>query len=174
MQTLLNSNDRRMASFAAHNAGRDLRAIDLFAEAKPAGAKALDWSGSDPAAVMPTLKAHQRLLRVTAAPAAVAKLHDLGFTSAHGIASLPEEEFVARATPALAGGADEARRLHARSTSIKAKVAHLWANLHQLRGSRFARALRADNVSPEVAAYFDSVPSYQDIFGSLDYCDCEE
>ncbi len=165
MQTLLNSNDRHLAAFAAHNAGRDLRTVDLAAEARPGGGKALDWSGTDQAAVMPMLKAHQRLLRVTAAPAAVVKLHDLGFTSAHGLANLPEEEFVARATPALAGGADEARRIHARSTSVKAKVTHLWANLQQLRGSRFARALRADNVSPDVAAYFDSVPSYQDVFG---------
>ncbi len=135
------------------------------------------------------LAAYQRLLRVchdTALEvdylvAGVAdgvdlatRLIDAGFRSAHHIARMPRSRFL-RQHRALFGGHEPlARAVHDRAVQIKERVKHFVANIRDTVASpAYGKGLYA-NLDPALADYVKEIPSYQDLFGTLDYCGCEE
>lgn len=120
------------------------------------------------------LRIFQRLLRVTDDAGAIDKLIADGYTSAHRIASDPAHRFVRKYAGAFAGGAEEARAVHRRAAHVKAAVAHVFANVHGMVASHHYRAMLASHVPPPFSEYFEEIPSYQDLFGGLNYCVCKE
>lgn len=165
----LSRGNAAVANFHRANPDFDLLNFDFYGQD---AADRMPPQGRDPE-VQAQLQTQQRLLRLTDDGALAVKLRDSGFDSAHGVAAMPEHKFL-RQFDALFDGNDEAARtLHQRATGIKAAVKHVYANIHSMLGSPHYAALTANNVNAEVADYFQSIPSYQDLLGSLNYCTCK-
>jgi len=102
----------------------------------------------------------------------VLEAHD--FTSAIKIASTAPGTFIDAVTPDLGGNRKLAETIYDRSTQIRSGVMHAWANIQTTARSRHFGALRVANVAPELSEAFEQFPSYDELFGSLNYCSCEE
>lgn len=93
-------------------------------------------------------------------------------TSAHEIVAMPEAEFVQTYSPAV-GGEDVARILYRNAKDTEARTMLLWANARALAAAPHFQSMRVNNISNSLVEHFQSLPSYQDMFGSLNYCECE-
>lgn len=166
-----------------HEAARRARGAELRAAAG-------DGAGLD-AAGLERVKAHQRLYRLlphTGPAAAGARgteetrgegargaaraLLDCGLTSARQIAALPPSRFVAEHADAV-GGPEAAAEVHRRAVQVRAATRHLFANVRDL-ASPWVRQLLGPALQPELRAYFEQLPGYQSLFGSLDYLACRD
>ena len=164
--------DGRYRAFQLNNPEVDLLTFDFIA---PGSVSKLDWSGFEleieraRAELMTT----QRVHRLASDPDTASRMLAAGLTSAHAVAQRPEAEFVARHADALGLDAQDARALHRRAVDIKVRTRLLWAALHSTVGSPHFHRSRISNTDQSVADYLFEMPSYQDFFGSLDYCSCE-
>lgn len=149
----------------------------------------LKWEGIDQAEQLHELQAYQRLLRVLL-PALGAseepngeqvrqaadwagRLREAGLDSAHRIAAEPEHRFLREYSGLFGGDRELTRKVHGQAVGIKARIQHLAANIHGMVASPHYRMALGNNVNPEMAAYFEDIPSYQDLFGSLNYVSTE-
>ncbi|NBD17080.1 MAG: hypothetical protein GVY04_13340 [Cyanobacteria bacterium] len=90
--------------------------------------------------------------------------------SAHAIASMTEEQFA----KLLPGDEETARQMHKKAIDIKAKTQLLWANMRDAVAAPHFRALQVSAVDEsDRAALALDIPSYQEMFGDLDYVDCD-
>jgi Tc toxin complex TcA C-terminal TcB-binding domain/Neuraminidase-like domain/Salmonella virulence plasmid 28.1kDa A protein len=120
------------------------------------------------------VSAAERLRRVDPDPAVYGALVEAGFESALEIAHLSEPRFVMQIADRLGGDEERARRVHGRARQISSAVMHAFANVHTaIRDPQF-NALKVRTTGEETQAAFDALPSYEELFGSLDYCECEE
>lgn len=64
--------------------------------------------------------------------------------------------------------------MHKKAIDIKAKTQLLWANMKDAVASPHFRSMRVSTTqeSDNAALSYD-IPSYQEMFGDLDYIDCE-
>ena len=141
------------------------------------------------------LKKYQRLLRINPNPEIAKKLLNAsssskskiqsrsasqaasllggaegGLDSAHAIASMTEEQFVKM----LPGDEAVARQMHKNAVGIKAKTQILWANMRDAVASPHFRSMRVSTTEEsDRAALSQDIPSYQEMFGDLDYLDCD-
>jgi hypothetical protein len=113
----------------------------------------------------------ERLLRLHPNPDVASALHASGFCSALEIAHHAPEHFVATMADDL-GGADTAQDVHDRARQIRSAVMHVWANVNTAVRSPQFNSLLVSNAAPEIAEAFEDLPSYQELFGSLDYVEC--
>lgn len=159
----------RFAKFQANNPNLDLRSFD-FIDPRPEAR--LDWSGYSEEDRQ-VLMTYQRLLRLVDDPSLAERLLAQGLRSAHHIARLPERQFITRYGADL--GLDEAdlRRLHRLAVQTKLRAQLLAAALKGTAGSPHYRAGNMSNLAADVTEYIQAIPSYQDFFGSLDYCHCD-
>ncbi|MGU3495501.1 neuraminidase-like domain-containing protein [Xanthobacteraceae bacterium A53D] len=161
---------REFKDFSQANAQVDLLTFDFLDEAAVA---ALDWSGNpDRHEMRAKLMTHQRLLRLHPDSRVASGLHARGFTSAQHIAAVPEGVFVAQAGD-LFGAPERARQAHAKARTVRGQVAHLWANVHGVAAASRTRAIRSLPLPERLAQQFQEMPNYEDLFGPLDYCDCQ-
>lgn len=122
---------------------------------------------------MEALKTWQRLIRIHDDPDAVNSMQANGYTSAMKIAATPRSRFIEDMAPQLGENGEQlAGTIHARAQGIKGQVFQLLAAVHNT-SAPYAKALKANNISAGVSEYFAGLPSYQDIFGSLNYADTE-
>ncbi|WP_019500352.1 neuraminidase-like domain-containing protein [Pseudanabaena sp. PCC 6802] len=91
--------------------------------------------------------------------------------SAHAIAAIPQAQFV-RDYGATVGGEAVAKEIHQNATAVKAKTTLLWANVHNTVASPHFRAMLTNNVGDDIHQ-FENFPDYQEVFGSLNYYECE-
>jgi Salmonella virulence plasmid 28.1kDa A protein len=157
--------------FVGRNPDFDLFAADL---AHPDGLTALSLPESNRDALVAGLRAHRRVMQLGAPEPHARALIEAGFDSAHVIGAMPEAQFVEAATALCDGDPEAARGLHRRAHEVKARVRHLYGYVKDTIGAPSFRGTRFQNIDPDLAAYVQGVPSYQDLFGSLDYCACEE
>lgn len=160
---------RALRAFVEHNPTVDLRNTDFHDREI---VKTLAFAGHDPTAMLEAAKAHQRLLRIAATPAHAEALAAAGFDSAHSIARLSERRFLVEHAGIFDGDLAAARAVHARAKSVKSQTTHLWANVRALVGSPHYRAAPHHNADAGLVDYFQSIPSYESLFGSLDYLSC--
>ncbi|NEQ34880.1 MAG: hypothetical protein F6K40_00565, partial [Okeania sp. SIO3I5] len=120
-----------------------------------------------------TEKTHQRLLRVEAHEAVAKKLIDKGLTSAHHIAALAEHQFVRDHADAFDGDEERTRKAYQKAVHIKTKVQHVYGAVKDMVASPYYKATSFANTDAEIDSYFQGIPSYQKLFGSLDYLECE-
>jgi len=120
----------------------------------------------------PEKRAYQRIFRVTRNHESAIELLDMGFESATQIARLPRASFTSRCSEPL--GEEGAERVHKRATRIGEQVTHTWATLSANVASPSAQALRVNATAPALEDAFQPLPSYQELFGSLDYYGCTE
>lgn len=121
-------------------------------------------------------KLRQRLLRVWPDHTVAAKLEQLGYDSAARIAFVPRWRFVRDAGTTLNTNEEPnlAKNIHASASAISEKMKHVYANVHSAVASPHYRASMFSNTSAAVTDYVQGIPSYQVLFGSLDFCKCDE
>jgi hypothetical protein len=129
-------------------------------------------AGIEPRApVVAQLKRMQRVFHITQEPHAMSALMGEGFHSAFSIARVPAEIFVAEAATVL-GGLDQARTAYATASSITAAIVSI-AFLAKLRTSGpLPGGIGA--WPPPVLATSDGGADLDTLFGSTDYCECED
>ena len=161
--------DSEVSRFLTAHPGFDLATFDSY---DPQAVAALKLTTPKGQALLAKLRTRQRLHRVTDDPATAEALIAAGFDSAHRIAVLPEHRFARDHAGLFSGDQHAARQAHQRASSVKAAVAHLHAGLHSVLGSPHFAALHGNHTDDGLAAYFADIPSYQDLFGNLNYCAC--
>lgn len=157
-----------LAEFAARVSGFDIRSANLL---KPASVAALLGTGSDRERKLVRLRAYQRLARLGTDQALADRLLEAGYHGALSIAATTEDVFVEDAA-AVDASPDTLRELHRRARLIKARVHHLWGNLHDTSGAHW----RATGLTAAADAMADAVadlPDYETLFGTVSYCACE-
>lgn len=175
--------DGRFTAFFHDNPHFDLLSHDFYDPRARAG---LVGSASEVDAHLQSLKVYQRLARIlpqggsgaAKATADVGPLADelikRGYRSAHDVASQSERRFVSETADVFGSDAGVARSVHRRAVQVKAATRHLFANVRDLVGSPHTRASLAKLTSPDLIDYFEGLPSYQSMFGSLDYYEVPE
>lgn len=71
-------------------------------------------------------------------------------------------------------GAATARKLYDAALHSKSRVMHLVASVKNIAASPSFNAMLFNSVSDTVGKTFQDMASYQDYFGTLDYCECAE
>ena len=159
-------NDATLQPFFAQNPDFDLPNFNFFDET---AVTALNWENLERDTIGDRLKAYQRLLRLGVAPSDVIALCDEKgkSDSALAIASYSEAEFVnvSRLQP------ETAKDIHRQATQKTAGAMVLLANAIQFSSPR-QQTMLSDN-AVQIRANFQFLPSYQKLFGSLDYLQCE-
>ncbi len=119
--------------------------------------------------VLSTLKAYQRVWAVTNDVDTMHSIVGAGFASAHSIGKLPLATFMSRSglDGTTAGAFWTKARVALADTSLTASaiVDH---------SSRWFNGLAVNNQPASVLQYLAQLPGYQDLFGSLSFCDCDE
>lgn len=132
----------------------------------------LNWNGADRARHTNELKAYQRLLRIHPDEKIAEKLKARGIDSARKIAALPEHQFIRDYLDVFDGNEDQAKQVHRRGVHIKTTVNHMYGAIKDMVASPHYRAAAFCNTHASVDEYYKNIPSYQDLFGSLDYLEC--
>ena len=157
--------------FYAQNASLDILHFD-FLDSR--AVDQLNWSEIDKTSVLKVLMAYQRLLRIDPDEATAQVLYQNGMDSAQKITTLSQSRFVSQFGPLLGtDGAAKAEKIYKNAVNIKSRTMHLVANAHALTSPHF-RAMAVNHIAAAVPDHFQNLSSYQEIFGSLNYCACQE
>ncbi|HTD21426.1 MAG TPA: neuraminidase-like domain-containing protein [Terriglobales bacterium] len=124
-----------------------------------------------PQAVLAT---HARLYSVTSDINVSHGLIQQGISSAAQIAMMPRRSFVSGPGKALGASQQQASAMHARAVRVHNRTMQMFAATHSAVTSTYFRSTRVANVSDELVQQFEKLPSYQDLFGSLNFCACDE
>jgi len=159
-----------MESFHEQNPGFDILKFD-FHDKK--AVKKLTLGETVQPEVMEELKTNQRLLRIHPDQKVANKLRAKGLDSAHAITAIPEFQFVREHADAFNGDKDLAQKAYKRAVHIKTGVKQLYAYVKDMVASPYYRATLFYNTDEELSEYYKNIPSYHELFGSLDYLECE-
>src|SRR5215204_3979026 len=113
------------------------------------------------------IKTMQRLYKLTRCSDHMSVLMKDGPGSAHAIARMGENAFMAEYGDAL-GGSAAAKAIHGRATEVQAKAITLLAE-HGIASYKVPMSVLPDEVQREVK----EIPEWSTLFGSLDLCQCE-
>ncbi|WP_139487949.1 neuraminidase-like domain-containing protein [Brevibacillus dissolubilis] len=155
----------------------------------PTAVSQLPWQseGEEKEKKLNQIKSLQRIARLTPVPDIdlAQSLHAANLDSAHKITSMSKADFVktyqqvANSLPQNAAPSDlsheeVANHIYDKASEVRAKTLHLWANLQSVHGSPHTQAMRVNSVRvDDQAQLVAALPSYQEIFGSLNYCECD-
>ncbi len=91
------------------------------------------------------------------------------------IARLSEDQFVQAYGDGgfFAGDVRQARRVYWTAFNANARNALIWANIKDAVASPFYRATLFNNIPQEFISYLENLPSYQRLFGNLDFVECD-
>src|SRR5919202_183315 len=93
--------------------------------------------------------------------------------SAHKITAISKEQFVETYAPKLSdNGKAKAEQIYSNATHTESQAMHLFANLSQLTAPH-SQAFAVNNIPESLLSHFEELPSYDQLFGSLNYCECE-
>lgn len=135
--------------------------------------KALEWPDGDRATHVEAAQTYRRLHNLGASVELSERLQGQGILSASQIAAMPLAQFERVYARSLGLSAEEAATLHRRAVRVQNRVLHLLATVNGVAQPHF-RATRINHVAEDVVGHFEDLPSYQEMFGSLDYCSCDE
>lgn len=160
--------------YVRNNPDFDLLTFDFFAENNAETITAMRQGTLQETGVQ-QLMILQRLLRIYNDRSVADVLLSLGFDAAHRITAIPRHRFLRLYKDKLntADDPDIAAGVYDNASAVTAKVQHVFANLHGMVASPHYSNALFNNVSPELEAYTQGIPSYQDLFGTLDFCSCE-
>src|SRR5215213_9068774 len=161
----------QVKSFLAANPEIDFNSIDLLTKQGDLG---LNWGDLKPEAHKESLRTDQRLLGVSPDVDLAERLIGKDIISANHLARIPRKVFINKHAPELGIPEADAEDMHRRATGIRNKTLQLWASVRGTIASPFYRNGPLDNVGDDVKEVFENLPSYQELFGTLDYCACEE
>lgn len=159
------------AYFYANNPDFSLLGTNLYKNELLDG---LNWDGLDRENILEKLRARQRILRLCGDEAVADALLDNGLDSAHRIAAMTEDVFAVSYAPVLHISEESARQIHKNAEAVKAKTMLLWANVKDVVASPHYSSMKVNNVSQSITEFFEAIPSYQELFGSLDFYEVDE
>ncbi|NEP22626.1 neuraminidase-like domain-containing protein [Moorena sp. SIO3I6] len=130
---------------------------------------ALNWEGLEQEPISHRLKGYQRLLRLGVEPENAVQLcaSEQKLDSALAIASRSQTNFIQASNL----DPETARSIHRNATQKTKGLLVLLANVIQFSSPREATTLF--NNTAELETSLQTLPSYQELFGSLDYLQCE-
>lgn len=152
-----------------YNLGRKAGVHKLKIHLKKTGVPAAEMEGT-----VELLKTQHRLGHLTRDVKTQEKLMSMGLHSANHIARIPRNDFISDQAKTLKLNHTDAVQMHKTATGIRNKSMHLWASIRGTVVSPFYRNSPLNNVSAAIGEEFQDLPSYQDMFGTLDYCGCPE
>ncbi|NER46039.1 MAG: hypothetical protein F6J92_04990 [Symploca sp. SIO1A3] len=160
-------NNQFLKPFFDRNSEFELKTFNFFDKS---AVSALNWEGLEQEQISDRLKPIQRLLRlgVDAEEAMVLCESDRKLDSALAIASVSETAFVEAAN---FSDPEKAKAVHRRAREKTAGLMVVLANVIQFSSPRQATAL-FDNAQ-QIRSSLGDIPSYPELFGSLDYLQCE-
>lgn len=161
--------DSTISSIMDANPDLDLLKFNFH---NPEALAQLDTGKHPREAAIAALKTQRRLLQLAPDPATADKLRGQGQTSAHAIAALPRPSFV-RAASEAGIEPDAAYAIHARAVSLKAAAQQLFFNLKNQLADPHFRGSRASTADAALLETAKQIPSYQDLFGTLNYLKCK-
>lgn len=163
----------RFDSFYKVNPEFDILMYDFFDQSRmeklKTGEKNKDASGR----IIEELKQYQRLLRIYPDEETAERLIDLKLDSAHKITAVSESEFVHLFSGQSDPTEEEVLKIYRKAEDIKQRTSLLFHNIRDL-SSPFYKATLAANTRSDLEEKYAGIPGYTDLFGSLDYCQCEE
>ena len=166
----LNINNQELASFYEMNPDFDILTFNFLDSKDPQNIK-----GQLTDSRVKTLMAYQRVLRLYPDVDVANELLADKLDSSIKITNLGQSVFVNTYGPRLgAKGTDIARKIYAAATHSKSRVMHLVASAKNVAASPNFSTMLFNPVPDGVSKTFQDLDSYQDFFGSLDYCDCDE
>ncbi|USG65946.1 neuraminidase-like domain-containing protein [Brevibacillus ruminantium] len=162
---------QHLDQFYQQNEEFQLLHFDFYDPQKTAS---LNWAGLDQEGIQTELKAYQRVMRVYPDQQVAKELLEQGLDSAHKIAAIPEHRFVREYAQFFQGDETKAKEAHQRAVHIKTAIRQVYGVVKDMIASPHYRAANFSTDNPELDSYYQNIPSYQDLFGSLDYLECEE
>ncbi len=118
--------------------------------------------------------ANQRLLKLHPDADLAKGLFDRGIVSANQLARIPRHVFIDVHAKQLKVDDNVAENIHKRATGIRNKSLHLWASIRGAVVSPFFSNSPMDTASSQLTQTFQNLPSYEEMFGTLNYCSCQE
>jgi peptidoglycan hydrolase-like protein with peptidoglycan-binding domain len=130
---------------------------------------------ADVAATTESVKTLHRLYQITPGNESLQALLKLGITSAYDLASLDAPDFLERFGAAFPS-TDEAMLVYQKAQQVNTLILHLYLAAKQLDTSPPIYSLSPAALAREgaKAAIIEQFPTMQSLFGSLDFCDCED
>jgi hypothetical protein len=140
----------------------------------PARLEQLDWGGGPPTAdQLASALAYKRLHNLGADGATASKLIEAGITSAAQIASLSPDTFTRDYAGKLGLADGDLNTMHDAAVQIQNRTLHMAASAQVVAEPHF-RTMQAAAVGVDIVKYFEALPSFQEMFETLAFCDCEE
>lgn len=186
IQSYLSDAHPTLAQFYANNPNFD---IHHFQFTNTASVQALDGSDDQHSEALNLLSSYQRLLRLTNDPQAASVLlagsskgesengNGTGKPALHSaqqIAAINPDQFVRAYGPLLGeDGAAQAAAIYTQAKHVEAQTMHQWASISQLSAPH-TRNYAANSISDAILQHYEALPDYQEIFGTLNYCECDE
>lgn len=165
---------KAISAFLKANPSIDLRKLNTFNSKQM---DALNWQQQERATLLPQLKALQRLVRLTDELKAAIDLYEKGLHAAVQIASIPQHKFIKQYASVFTAkelsSEEQAKQVHQRALAHKSQALLTYTALVQHQSPHY-RATRFDNLSGPTDTNYNNLPSYQDLFGDLDFCSCPE
>ena len=139
-----------------------------------AAAANLDWGDTPFETAHAAAMAHRRAFNLAGDIDVGTRLLDRGLSSAAQVARMPADQFAREHAHGLGIASEDALAIHRRATRIQNRTLHLMAAVHGAVAQPHFNAMRVNNVADDVKEHFEDLPSYQEMFGTLDYCACDE
>lgn len=120
------------------------------------------------------MKAVQRVYQLTPSDDAMVVLLDNGLESAYDVARLEEEEVEAKFIEHKRGTREEAKEVHRKAGQVKTTVFGFFTGVQQLAATTGTHGGGSqDDVAAAQQAVLAAHPTLQELFGSLDFCECD-
>jgi hypothetical protein len=132
-------------------------------------ANGLSFSAQAKSPDSPSYRAFLRLQQIDANEQVIDSLAAAGLLSASDIAAYPLHQFVTAHAGVFGGDTERAEGAHRRATEIARHSIHLALNIKELLADPHTKNARFSNATPQLRAAAESIPSYEALFGSLDY-----
>jgi hypothetical protein len=139
-----------------------------------AAAADLDWGDAPFEAAHAAAMAYRRVFNLVGDINVGARLLNRGLNSAAQVARMPADQFAREHADDLGIASEDAVAIHRRATRIQNRTLHLMAAVHGAVAQPHFNAMRVNNVADDLKEHFEDLPSYQEMFGTLDYCACDE
>ena len=174
----------KLGTFLQNNPRLDLRDADFHRGYATAvthdgeEAPRFSWDGlaeADQAALKQQLMVYQRLFRLHPRFKTAQVLLEDDLDSAHKIILMTEKQFVERYTERLSNPSPAIpQAIYSQALGIAENTLHQWANVKDLISSPAWQKQLSNNTSNALQQYYQSFQSYQDMFGSLNFYECDD
>jgi len=134
--------------------------------------KALGWvPQEDQSTLLRRINGYQRLTRLNSNPQVVSALMSKGLDSAYKISSLPRTGFLSQYSQLL-GSSDRAQAVYESAQRTTAATLNFYTTIRE--GLSNIHPWVFGNVSQEVSAAVQQIPDWQELFGPMSTCACQE